>query len=111
MDEVGAKPASVINILKFAKKERKMFIYGLILTFISAFSWPAFSVLYGKVFKILADSQKSTTLEINALIFNSICFIVLGVIAFISSFGSCSILATVGEKVTMRMRLLVFKVI
>lgn len=86
----------------------KMIIIGLLFTIGTGAAWPSFSILYGHVFKILKNEPNYK--EINSII-NSIGFCVLGVIAGFSCFGASAILAIVGENLTMRMRLLVFKVI
>ncbi|KAI1707098.1 ABC transporter transmembrane region domain-containing protein [Ditylenchus destructor] len=110
LDEDGAKPASVTDILHFSRPEWKLIVVGCALAVLRGASWPMFSVILGRIFMALSQtiSQPNGTAAGEALR-GSIGFAVLGVVSGLSTFGSGSLMGIVGEKMTMRLRLAVFK--
>uniref|UniRef100_A0A1I8BVI5 ABC-type xenobiotic transporter n=1 Tax=Meloidogyne hapla TaxID=6305 RepID=A0A1I8BVI5_MELHA len=136
LQELEAKPASVWEILLYARKEALFIVLGVLLALCRGVSWPVFSIIYGRLFLDLSNSielfnhnstvvddaivnitqaemaeeatQKIDNLHISAL-FNSITFLLLGFWGAITTFGSGTLLGIVGERLTQRLRLDVFK--
>lgn len=115
MEEEGARPASMSDIFRFGRPEWPMAIAGLMLSVIRGSAWPIFSVIYGRMFLTLSTytagvegGGSSSAFDSNW--HNAMAYVALGLMACVSTFGSGSLLSTVGEKLTLRLRLAVFKV-
>nr|CAD2161669.1 unnamed protein product [Meloidogyne enterolobii] len=133
MQELEAKPASVWEILLYARKEVLFIVAGVLLALCRGVSFPVFSIIYGRLFLDLSTSiefQQNTinntivnitqegtaeeaALKLNNLhistIANSIAFLLLGFWGAITTFGSGTLLGIVGERLTQRLRLDVFR--
>uniref|UniRef100_A0A915NPN1 ABC transmembrane type-1 domain-containing protein n=1 Tax=Meloidogyne floridensis TaxID=298350 RepID=A0A915NPN1_9BILA len=133
MQELEAKPASVWEILLYARKEVLFIVVGVLLALCRGVSFPVFSIIYGRLFLDLSNSielQQNTinktivnitqeesaeeaALKLNDLhistIANSIAFLLLGFWGAITTFGSGTLLGIVGERLTQRLRLDVFR--
>ncbi|CAL2049482.1 unnamed protein product [Caenorhabditis brenneri] len=106
MFEEGAMEASMIDIFKFAKPEKWNIVIALIFTLIRGITWPAFSVVYGQLFKVFAEGGED--LPTNALI-SSLWFLLLAITSGLTTFISGSLLGKTGETMSSRLRLDVFK--
>lgn len=102
------RKASILRILRFARNEYKFLIPGLLTTLLRGCSWPIFSIVYGRLFKSLSDVliDKSGVMTVERFAE----FIVLGLVAGTLTFSSGFLLGTSGEKLTKRMRYLLFGV-
>ncbi|ULT80912.1 hypothetical protein L3Y34_011051 [Caenorhabditis briggsae] len=106
MFEEGAMEASMMDIFRFAKPEKWNVIIALIVTLIRGITWPAFSVVYGQLFKVFAEGGED--LPTNAFV-SSLWFILLAFTSGITTFISGSLLGKTGETMSSRLRLNVFK--
>jgi hypothetical protein len=109
--EEHTEPASIWDIFKFAKPEHNLIFIGLIATAIRGCVWPAFSVIYGQLFKSLSKSLETENPNIDHQItVVAILFVSLGLLSAIATFNSGFMFGKTGEKLTMRLRLESFKV-
>uniref|UniRef100_A0A914HYY5 ABC-type xenobiotic transporter n=1 Tax=Globodera rostochiensis TaxID=31243 RepID=A0A914HYY5_GLORO len=118
LHEMGVQPASPLDILRYAGPEMPMIAVGVFTAFLRGTSWPLFSVIYGRLFMSLSKSigllssdhhpDQLSLLSTNSLISSS-AFVGLGVLAGLSTFASGSLLGAVGECLTQRLRLDVFR--
>nr|CAA46191.1 P-glycoprotein C [Caenorhabditis elegans] len=106
MIEEGAMEASLFDIFKYASPEMRNIIISLVFTLIRGFTWPAFSIVYGQLFKIL--SAGGDDVSIKALL-NSLWFILLAFTGGISTLISGSLLGKAGETMSGRLRMDVFR--
>lgn len=106
MIEEGAMEASMMDIFRFAKPEKMNIVIALIFTLIRGITWPAFSVVYGQLFKVFAEGGED--LPVNALI-SSLWFVLLAVTSAVTTFISGSLLGKTGETMSSRLRMDVFK--
>jgi ATP-binding cassette subfamily B (MDR/TAP) protein 1 len=120
LDESGEQKASLGDILRFSRPEWPQIGVGLLLSLLRGVCWPLFSVFYGRLFLVFSaglgdqDVQEkashSSSFHSN-VVHNSVAFALLGFFGGLTTFGSASLLGVVGEKVTQRLRLAVFKVL
>uniref|UniRef100_A0A1I7SYH1 ABC-type xenobiotic transporter n=1 Tax=Caenorhabditis tropicalis TaxID=1561998 RepID=A0A1I7SYH1_9PELO len=106
MIEEGAMEASMMDIFRFAKPEKWNIVIALVFTLIRGVTWPAFSVVYGQLFKVFAEGGEN--LPYNAFI-SSLWFLLLAVTSGVTTFISGSLLGKTGETMSSRLRLDVFK--
>ncbi|KAI1704532.1 ABC transporter transmembrane region domain-containing protein [Ditylenchus destructor] len=106
-----ASSASIIEIIRFSMREFKLLFFGLILTVFRGLAWPAFSVIYGQSFKALSNSFDDRNDEevMSKTILNSTLFAITAVLGCVVTFGSASCFGIAGEKISLRLRMDVFK--
>ncbi|KAL3102064.1 hypothetical protein niasHS_003473 [Heterodera schachtii] len=117
LHEMGARPASPLDILRYAGPEMPFVFVGVLTAFLRGVSWPLFSVIYGRLFLSLSESiglfSDRHSDQLSALstqtLFSSSAFVALGFLAGLSTFVSGSLLGIVGERLTERLRLDVFR--
>jgi ATP-binding cassette subfamily B (MDR/TAP) protein 1 len=102
------KKASILRIIRFARNEYKFLIPGFVTTLLRGCTWPVFSIVYGRLFKSLSDVLIDKSGIMTAERFAE--FIILGLVAGTLTFLSGYLLAMGGEKMTKRMRYLLFGV-
>ncbi|PIC16677.1 hypothetical protein B9Z55_023203 [Caenorhabditis nigoni] len=106
MIEEGAMEASLVDIFKFASPEGRNIIIALVFTLIRGLTWPAFSIVYGQLFRIL--SAGGDDVSIKALL-NSLWFLLLAFTSGISTLVSGGLLGKAGETMSGRLRMDVFR--
>ncbi|KAF1747318.1 hypothetical protein GCK72_023780 [Caenorhabditis remanei] len=106
MIEEGGMEASMMDIFRFAGPEKWKIIIALIFTLIRGVTWPAFSIVYGQLFKVFAEGGDD--LPENAFI-SSLWFLLLAFTSGLTTFVSGSLLGKTGETMSSRLRLDVFK--
>ncbi|KAI1702461.1 ABC transporter transmembrane region domain-containing protein [Ditylenchus destructor] len=110
VEEGCAKPASIMDILRFSRPEFKLIVIGCGLALLQGASWPLFSAIMGRTFLALsAIFDKHNNFAYDQAIMCSIGFAILGLVTGLATFGAGSIMTIVGENMTMRLRLAVFK--
>lgn len=107
-----AAPASFWQIVRFAREERLWLLLGLGCTLVRGCVWPAFAIIYGNLFHTLAQALRSgASAEVERMNRNmALSYGTLGLVGGLFTFLAGLLLGFTGEKVTMRMRLAVFKV-
>ncbi|CAI2356591.1 unnamed protein product [Caenorhabditis sp. 36 PRJEB53466] len=106
MIEEGAMEASLVDIFKYASPEMRNVIIALVFTLIRGLTWPAFSIIYGQLFKIL--SAGGDDVSVKALL-NSLWFLLLAFTSGISTLVSGGLLGKAGETMSGRLRMDVFR--
>ncbi|TKR64355.1 hypothetical protein L596_024906 [Steinernema carpocapsae] len=81
--------------------------FALVATVLRGLSWPIFSIIYGKMF--LALSSPGLTETATDTVMNSVSFMILAVVAGGSTCFSGTLFGMAGEKMTMRLRIAVYK--
>ncbi|CAD5212275.1 unnamed protein product [Bursaphelenchus okinawaensis] len=111
MQEEEAEKASFKDIWHFAKPERARFLLGLISTFFRGATFPAFSLIYGQMFQALEKALSENNHEdvTSRNVINAFAFGGLGVFGCVFTLSSGFLLGQVGEQLTMRLRIEVFK--
>ncbi|CAD5216666.1 unnamed protein product [Bursaphelenchus xylophilus] len=111
MEEEDAEKASFKDIWEFAKPERVRFVLGLICTFLRGAIFPAFSLIYGQMFTALEQALSENKHEevTSKNVVNALAFGGLGLFGCIFTLTSGYLLGQVGERMTMRLRIEVFK--
>ncbi|KAI1718396.1 ABC transporter transmembrane region domain-containing protein [Ditylenchus destructor] len=109
--EEDTSPASIMEIIRFSKREFKLLIMGLILTVFRGLGWPAFSVIYGQSFKVLSNTFDERNYEevMSKTILNCILFAIIAVLGFVAAIGAASCFGIAGERISLRLRMAVFK--
>ncbi|GMT16682.1 hypothetical protein PFISCL1PPCAC_7979, partial [Pristionchus fissidentatus] len=104
--EEKADPSSLWTIIKYAREEWCMLIFGVLLSIVRGLTFPMFSLIYGQMFTTLStgtDDDKLQGARINAVYFT-----LIGCSAFISTFISGFLFGRAGEFLTKRMRISLF---
>uniref|UniRef100_A0A1I8A8S6 ABC-type xenobiotic transporter n=1 Tax=Steinernema glaseri TaxID=37863 RepID=A0A1I8A8S6_9BILA len=107
LEDEGEERASLADIFRFSRPEMPLVGCALIATVIRGLSWPVFSIIYGKMFLALSTADFSTTAS--DTIVNSISFMILAIVSGASTFSSGTLFGTAGERMTMRLRVSVYK--
>ncbi|KAI1703361.1 ABC transporter transmembrane region domain-containing protein [Ditylenchus destructor] len=109
--EEDTSPASIMEIIRFSKREFKLLILGLVLTVFRGLGWPAFSVIYGQSFKVLSNTFDERNYEevMSKTILNCILFAIIAVLGFVAAIGAASCFGIAGERISLRLRMAVFK--
>jgi ATP-binding cassette subfamily B (MDR/TAP) protein 1 len=94
--------------LKFARPEYIFIFPGLLATLLRGCTWPIFSIIYGRLFKLLSAIIATKSGEVP--IQNFIEFFLLGAGSGVVTFFSGYMLGISGEKLTRRMRRQLFEV-
>ncbi|CAB3399755.1 unnamed protein product [Caenorhabditis bovis] len=106
MIDEGGMEASLIDIFKYARPEMKMVFIAVALTIVRGLTWPVFSIIYGRLFKILSNGGDD--LSSRALL-NSLWFLLLAIVSGLSTYFSGSLLGKCGETMSGRLRMDVFR--
>ncbi|TKR64356.1 hypothetical protein L596_024906 [Steinernema carpocapsae] len=107
LEDEGEEKASLVDIFKFSKPEMPLVGFALVATVLRGLSWPIFSIIYGKMF--LALSSPGLTETATDTVMNSVSFMILAVVAGGSTCFSGTLFGMAGEKMTMRLRIAVYK--
>ncbi|CAI2342546.1 unnamed protein product [Caenorhabditis sp. 36 PRJEB53466] len=105
-EEESADESGFLEILHYARPEWILLSLAIFLSILRGCNYPIFSILYGRMFKILStgsDEDKTHNSEINALYFTILGFASAGV-----TMAAGCLLGYVGERVTKRMRIRLF---
>ncbi|CAJ0931784.1 unnamed protein product, partial [Mesorhabditis belari] len=110
-DEVAeekAAPSSILDILKFARPEWLWLLVALCCSIIRGLTFPIFSLVYGRMFKMLSSDDPPDVMKHHALI-NGLYFWGIGISCLLSAMTSGFLMGKSGESITMRMRLRLFR--
>ncbi|KAI1710182.1 ABC transporter transmembrane region domain-containing protein [Ditylenchus destructor] len=109
-EEKSTRSASIMDILSFSRPELSIITAGCLLAIIRGASWPLFSIILGRIFTAFSVTIGQTgDVATGQAITSSIAFAVLGLICGSATFSSGALMGMAGEKMTMRLRLAVFK--
>uniref|UniRef100_A0A0R3RLD7 ABC-type xenobiotic transporter n=1 Tax=Elaeophora elaphi TaxID=1147741 RepID=A0A0R3RLD7_9BILA len=97
---------SILDILKFARKELPIVAVALIFTVIRGLTWPLYTIIYGRTFLSFSSLDKSKTTGDSEL--NAILYLILGTVSGFSAFSSGSLFGTIGQRISMKLRIAVF---
>lgn len=111
----GGHKTTLLEIFRYSRPEMWLVVFGVLLSILRGTVWPIFSIIYGRMFLALSqvDTPGHAGYEepgIAVHILTSAAFVVLGVVSGLAAFGAGTLMGIVGEKMTMRLRLDVFKV-
>ncbi|KAF1747317.1 hypothetical protein GCK72_023779 [Caenorhabditis remanei] len=106
MIEEGAMEASLVDIFKYSSPEMRNVAIALVFTFIRGLTWPAFSIVYGQLFRILSAGGDDVS---SKALLNSLWFILLAFTSGISTLVSGGLLGKAGETMSGRLRMDVFR--
>uniref|UniRef100_A0A914UX02 Uncharacterized protein n=1 Tax=Plectus sambesii TaxID=2011161 RepID=A0A914UX02_9BILA len=104
LEDEGVSEASLLDILKFARKEWLFLFIAFFFSFIRGLMWPAFSLIYGQIFKTLSSPD-----VMEGAVTNAFLFVGLGLVTGAATFLAGWIFGAAGEKLTMRLRLAVMR--
>lgn len=102
----NGEQSSFLEILHYARPEWILLIVAIFLSILRGLNYPIFSILYGRMFKILSmgsNEEKTHNAEINAIYFTILGFASAGV-----TMGAGCLLGYVGENLTKRIRIRLF---
>uniref|UniRef100_A0A0M3KCV2 ABC-type xenobiotic transporter n=1 Tax=Anisakis simplex TaxID=6269 RepID=A0A0M3KCV2_ANISI len=101
-EQHNVRSAGICEILRFARHEWHLLIFALVASILKGFTFPAFSILYGRMFMSL--SQPDNEEKLNGAQWNAIYFTILGVSAGLVTFFGGFLLGWAGESLTYRLR-------
>ncbi|GMR36809.1 hypothetical protein PMAYCL1PPCAC_07004 [Pristionchus mayeri] len=84
--EEKADPSSLWTIIKYARQEWCMLIFGVLLSIVRGLTFPMFSIIYGQMFNSLSTGSDDD--KLSGARMNAIYFTLIGCSAFISTFIS-----------------------
>ncbi|CAI5443852.1 unnamed protein product [Caenorhabditis angaria] len=103
----GAEESTMLEILQYARPEWAYLLGSMVLSILRGLNFPIFSLLYGRMFRILSTgtaAEKSTNAAQN-----SIYFLILGCIAGAATMSAGCLLGSAGESLTRRLRIQLFR--
>ncbi|GMS96558.1 hypothetical protein PENTCL1PPCAC_18733, partial [Pristionchus entomophagus] len=101
-----ANPSSLWTIIKYARKEWCLLIFGVIFSVVNGLTYPMFSIVYGQMFITFSGSSDED--KLHSVRTNAFYFTLIGCSAFISTLASGYLLGRAGELLTCRMRVSLF---
>jgi hypothetical protein len=104
-------PASIVDILKFAWPERWYVALGVFLALARGISWPFYTLLLGKLYRSMSVKDADHDQIAHENMVTGLLFGGLAVYSAVLTFVSGSMLGLTGERVTNRLRILIFKVL
>ncbi|VDM58341.1 unnamed protein product [Angiostrongylus costaricensis] len=104
--EEKVKGASILDIIRYARKEWYTLVMAVVFAFVRGMTFPIFSIIYGRMFKTLTAGDEEQKLHGAAM--NGIWFTLLGVSSGISTIISGFLFGKAGESLTKRLRLSLF---
>lgn len=104
--EEDKKKVSTVKLMKMNSKEWPQIVLGSLASCIMGATFPAFAVLFGEVYGVMSLNDPEA-IQSGANFF-SLMFIVVGVVAAISSFIQMYMFNYAGVKLTSRLRILTF---
>uniref|UniRef100_A0AC35TMW8 P-loop containing nucleoside triphosphate hydrolase protein n=1 Tax=Rhabditophanes sp. KR3021 TaxID=114890 RepID=A0AC35TMW8_9BILA len=109
MHDIGASEATIMDIIKFGKRDFKIAAFGLIFVIGRGLTWPVFSIIYGNLFKTLSNPDNSEDANKLSIIFICSAFAVLGICSMIFTIAAGTMFGISGERMTKRLRVAVYK--
>ncbi|UMM17390.1 hypothetical protein L5515_013964 [Caenorhabditis briggsae] len=104
--EENEQPSTFLEILRYTKPEWGLLAISILISVLRGFNYPIYSILYGRMFRILStgtDQEKSSNSGMNAIYLTA-----LGIYALIVTMAAGCLIGYVGERLTKRLRILLF---
>ncbi|CAP31851.1 Protein CBG12969 [Caenorhabditis briggsae] len=104
--EENEQPSTFLEILRYTKPEWGLLAISILISVLRGFNYPIYSILYGRMFRILStgtDEEKSSNSGMNAIYLTA-----LGIYALIVTMAAGCLIGYVGERLTKRLRILLF---
>ncbi|RCN31295.1 ABC transporter, ATP-binding protein, partial [Ancylostoma caninum] len=104
--EKKVEDASILDIIKYARKEWPELMVALGLSVVRGMTFPIFSIIYGRMFKTLTAGTNAE--KLHGAMMNALWFTILGISSGISTLISGYLFGRAGESFTKRLRISLF---
>ncbi|EYC17794.1 hypothetical protein Y032_0029g1873 [Ancylostoma ceylanicum] len=104
--EKKVEDASILDIIKYARKEWPELVVALALSVVRGMTFPVFSIIYGRMFKTLTAGTNAE--KLHGAMMNALWFTILGLSSGISTLISGYLFGRAGESFTKRLRISLF---
>ncbi|KAL6734422.1 hypothetical protein Aduo_004964 [Ancylostoma duodenale] len=104
--EKKVEDASILDIIKYARKEWPELVVALALSVFRGMTFPVFSIIYGRMFKTLTAGTNAE--KLHGAMMNALWFTILGISSGISTLISGYLFGRAGESFTKRLRISLF---
>ncbi|KIH55328.1 ABC transporter, ATP-binding protein [Ancylostoma duodenale] len=104
--EKKVEDASILDIIKYARKEWPELVVALALSVVRGMTFPVFSIIYGRMFKTLTAGTNAE--KLHGAMMNALWFTILGISSGISTLISGYLFGRAGESFTKRLRISLF---